>query len=118
MATLKNSFENTFKPGLLHVQCILAVVLFTWVFSPLVQFLQSMNAEVARSEWIFDFAEDERSGEKETEQDKTDDEEKTHNVARQKNERVARDVMSCIVWLKERLEDGPNLDRPGQPPRA
>ena len=118
MTTLKSPLKNTFKPRLLHVHCILAVVLFTWVFSPLVQFLQSMNAEVAQSEWIFDFAEDERSGEKDTEKDKTDDEEKTHNGARLKNERVARDVMSCIVRLKERLEDGPNIDRPGQPPRA
>lgn len=110
--------KNTSEQRLLYVHCVLVVVTFLWVVSPLIQFSQSFNSAGLQTEWIFDLTEDERGGEKETEKDKTDDEEKTQKLARLESERVARDAMLCIVRLNERLEDGPAIERPGQPPRV
>lgn len=110
--------KNVRTPITLSVHCILAVFVFVWVIAPLVQFEQSISAEGAKAGWIFDFTEDERSGEKETEKDKTDDEEKTRDLARLENNHVVCYTTSSVVRLKEALDDEPALESLGQPPRS
>ena len=100
------------------VFAVLAVVALLWVVFPVIQFSQICTAEGTSSEWILDFAEDERSGEKETEKSEKDDEEKTHSAAQLDAERDARAALGCVVRSKVALDDGPTLEGFDRPPRA
>lgn len=97
---------------------VLAVVALLWVVFPVIQFSEICSAEGTTSEWILDFAEDERSGEKETEKSEKDDEEKTHNAGQLDAERDARAALGCVVRLKVALDEGPILKEFERPPRG
>ena len=100
------------------VFAVLAVVALLWVVFPMIHFSQMCSAEGTSSEWILDFAEDERSGEQESEKSEKDDEEKTHNAGQLDAERDARAALGCVVRLKVALEEGPILKEFERPPRA
>ena len=100
------------------VFAVLAVVALLWVVFPVIQISQICSTEGTSSEWILDFAEDERSGEQETEKSEKDDEEKTHNAGQLDAERDARAALGCVVRLKVALEEGPILKEFERPPRA
>ena len=97
---------------------VLAVVALLWVVFPVIQFSEICSAEGTTSEWILDFAEDERSGEQETEKSEKDDEEKTHNAGQLDAERDARAALGRVVRLKVTLKEGPILKEFERPPRA
>ncbi len=97
---------------------VLSVVIVLWVVFPALQFSQIYSAEGTSTEWILDFTEDERSGEKETEKSEKDDEEKTHSAERLDAERDARAALGCVVRSKVALDEGPTLKEFERPPRA
>ena len=97
---------------------VIAAVTVLWVVFPVLQFSQICFAEGTSAEWILDFTEDERSGEKETEKSEKDDEEKTHSAAQLDAERDARAALGCVVRSKVALDDGPTLEGFERPPRA
>ena len=97
---------------------VLSVVIVLWVVFPMIHFSQMCSAEGTSSEWILDFAEDERSGEQETEKSEKDDEEKTHSAERLDAERDARAALCCVVRSKVALDEGPTLKEFERPPRA
>ena len=97
---------------------VLSVVTLLWVVFPALQFSQIYSAEGTSKEWILDFTEDERSGEKETEKSEKDDEEKTHSAERLDAERDARVALGCVVRSKVALDEGPSLKEFERPPRA
>ena len=105
-------------PVAFSIQCILAAVTMMWVILPLVQFSKALSPDDIQTEWIFDLTEDERGGEKETEKDQSDDEEKTHNPSQLESERDARAALTCVVRLTVALEERPTIEDLEQPPRA
>ena len=97
---------------------VLSAVTLLWIVFPVLQFSQICFAEGTSAEWILDFTEDERSGEKETEKSEKDDEEKTHSAGRLDAERDARVALGCVVRSKVALHEGPTLEEFERPPRA